>query len=109
MDHTYKTCIDACIKCAVACDHCASACLNEEDVNMMARCIQLDLECATMCRTAAQLMILKSEHANAVCQLCADVCSACVEECSGHDMDHCKECAEACRVCAEECASMAAA
>jgi hypothetical protein len=52
---------------------------------------------------------LKSEHANAVCQLCADFCNACAEECSGHDMEHCKKCEEACRVCAEEGASMAAA
>src|SRR5215475_4853681 len=109
MDHTYQTCVDACVKCAIACDYCASACLNEEDVNIIARCIQLDLECATMCRTAVQLMSLRSEHASTVCQLCADVCSACAEECSRHDMEHCRECAEACRVCAEECASMAAA
>jgi hypothetical protein len=109
MDNTYQTCIDACVRCAVACDHCASSCLNEEDVNTMARCIQLDLECATMCRAAVQLMSLRSEHANAICQLCADVCSACAEECGRHNMEHCKECAEACRACVEECASMAAA
>jgi len=30
------------IECAMACEACATACLNEEDVGMMARCIELD-------------------------------------------------------------------
>jgi hypothetical protein len=109
MNQTYRSCIDACMECAAACDYCASACLKEEDVNAMAKCIQLDMECAAICRTAAQFMSLESEHANAICQLCADICNACGEECGKHDMDHCKRCAEFCHICAEECASMAAA
>ena len=38
----FKSCIDACNGCAVACDRCASACLKEQDVEKMARCVQLD-------------------------------------------------------------------
>jgi hypothetical protein len=109
MQTAYQTCIDACMKCASACDHCAASCLKEEHVEMMAQCIQLDLECSTICKTAAQLMHLQSNHANAICQLCADICTACAEECEKHDHDHCKECAAMCRACAEECMSMAAA
>jgi len=109
MDHAYRQCIDACQQCAAACDHCASACLKEENVNDMVKCVQLDMECAVMCRTAAQLMSLESEHANAICQLCADICNACAAECGKHDMDHCRRCAEACHACAQECAIMAAA
>ena len=109
MNQTYQACIDACQQCATACDHCASACLQEKNVNEMARCIQLDMECSAVCKTAAQLMGLGSEHANAICQLCADICNACGDECAKHDMDHCRRCAEACRACAEECATMVAA
>ena len=109
MNHSYQSCIDACLKCAAACEHCMAACLQEEDVNEMAKCIQLDMECGTICRAAATFMHLNSDHANAICQLCADICNACAEECGKHDMDHCQKCAEACRVCAEECASMTAA
>jgi hypothetical protein len=54
-------------------------------------------------------MCLESEHANAVCQLCADICNACAEECNKHNVDHCKRCASICRACAQECAVMAAA
>jgi hypothetical protein len=109
MNHTYETCIEACLACAAACDYCASACLKETNVNKMAKCIQLDMECAVMCRTASQFMSLESEHANAVCQLCADICNACADECNKHNMDHCKRCASICRSCAEECAIMSAA
>jgi len=109
MDQAYKTCIDACLECAAACDHCAASCLREVDVNQMAKCIRLDMECAAICRTAAQLMSIESDYANAVCQLCADVCNACASECKKHDMDHCQKCAWACSNCAEECASMIAA
>lgn len=109
MQSAYQTCIDACIRCAAACDHCIASCLHEEDVEMMALCIQLDMECSTVCKTAVQLMHLQSNHANAICQLCADVCHACAEECSKHNNQHCRDCATACYECAAECMSMAAA
>jgi len=109
MNQAYQTCIHACLECAAICDFCASACLKEANVNEMARCIQLDMECAAICRTTAQFMSMESEHANAICQLCTDICNACAEECNKHNMDHCRICAELCYHCAEECANMAAA
>jgi len=76
----------------------------------MAQCIRLDLECAAICRTAADLMTMGSQHANAICQICADICQACAQECEKHTkMDHCRQCATACHTCAEECLSMVAA
>lgn len=105
--HTYKNCIDTCLKCVAICNHRASACLQEEDVKMMARCIQLDMECAAICYASAQLMSLGSEKAKDICRLCADICEACATECSRHETEHCKECAEACKQCADECMAMA--
>jgi len=107
--HDYKKCIDACLRCAAMCNHCASACLKENDVKMMTACIQLDMECATACYAAAQLMSLGSDRADEYCRLCVDLCEACAEECGRHDNQHCQECARACRDCAEECVQMVAA
>jgi len=76
---------------------------------MLAHCIRLDLECAAICKVAAELMSYGSQHANTVCQLCADICQACADECEKHNMDHCRQCAVACRNCVEECLSMTAA
>jgi len=107
--HDYKACIDACLNCAALCNHCASSCLQEKDVKMMARCIQLDMECAAVCYTAAQLMSLGSNRAEEYCRMCADICRECGEECGKHKMEHCRECAEASKRCAHECSHMAVA
>ena len=105
--HTYKVCIDACLKCAALCNHCANSSLQEEDQKMMAKCIQLDMECAAMCYAATQLMSLGSAKAAAVCKLCAEFCDACAAECSQHTNKHCQECAQACKECAKHCREMA--
>ncbi|HYE53824.1 MAG TPA: four-helix bundle copper-binding protein [Chitinophagaceae bacterium] len=107
--HEYKSCIDACLHCASICNHCASSCTQEDDVKMMARCIQFDMECAAICYAAAQLMSLGSERAMEFCRLCADICDACADECQHHQTGHCQECARACRACAEECRMMVGA
>lgn len=106
--HEWKNCIDACLACAAVCNHCASECTKEDDVKMMAKCISLDMQCAAICASAAQLMSLGSEHAKAMCKICAEACEACYQECSKHDHKHCQECAALCKACAEECRKMAA-
>ena len=103
-----QACIDACNACANACDHCAASCLNEPDVNMMAGCIALDIDCAALCRLAAGYMARDSPFAKHLCELCAEVCEACGNECGQHDMAHCQQCAQACNACATECRRMAA-
>lgn len=105
----FQSCIDACNMCAEACDHCAAQCLGEKDVQKMARCIGLDIDCAEICRVASAFMSRGSELAGAVCATCAEVCEACADECARHKAEHCRQCAEACRRCAEECRRMASA
>lgn len=110
MSHeNYQHCIDACLACLQACEHCAASCLQEDDVKMMARCIELDRSCADLCTLAAREMARGSDFAERVCQLCAEVCDACGAECGRHKMDHCQRCAEACRACAKACREMSGA
>ena len=108
MDQKFNAFIEACNACAVACNHCAASCLHEQDVKMMVRCIALDMDCAQICALAAAAMARGSEHANAICALCADICQTCGDECSRHEMAHCQQCAKACFDCAKECRQMAA-
>lgn len=75
---------------------------------MMAKCIQLDMECATMCYAAARIMSINGSQAKELCRLCAEICDRCAEECAKHEHEHCQKCAEACRRCAGECRKMAA-
>ncbi len=105
-----KQVLDALYHCAAECNHCATACLDEEDVKMLAECIRLDIDCADICTLTATLTARGSEHGNHMLKECAEVCNACADECEKHThMEHCKRCAEACRKCAEACnAGMAA-
>lgn len=105
----FRSCIAACIECAQKCEHCATACLGESDVTMMAKCIRFDRDCAEACWAAAAFMSRGSQFAQELCGLCAEICDACGNECTRHQMDHCQECAAACKRCADECRSMMAA
>ena len=100
--------IDVLNNCAIECSHCAMACLDEQDVKMLAKCIKLDIDCAEICRLTASLLARGSEHGIHLLRECAEVCDACAEECEKHShMEHCKHCAEVCRHCAEECSAVA--
>jgi hypothetical protein len=106
---TDQACVAACNACADACDHCAAACLREADVTPMARCVALDIDCAAICRLAVGYMARGSRFARQLCQVCAEVCEACGEECAKHPHDHCQACAQACVDCARECRRMSVA
>lgn len=91
------------MECAATCDYCFSACLNEENVMMMTRCIELDRECADICRLTASILSRDSENKESYLKLCAEVCEACGDECGKHDNDHCRKCSKMCKECAEAC------
>jgi hypothetical protein len=105
----YQSCIEACVECLVACEMCSDACLNEQNVKMLAKCIRLDRDCAEACATAVRTMARGGPMAREICATCAEACDRCAEECERHatEHDHCRVCAEACRRCAEECRRMA--
>jgi hypothetical protein len=94
-------------QCAAACEMCMDACLGEEDVKMMVRCIRLDRDCAKICHLAASFVASHSDNTGAILQLCADICRQCGDECAQHKHDHCQECARACRECEQACRSYA--
>lgn len=103
----FQSCIAACYECAIECAHCESECLKEQDINMLARCIKLDHDCAAICFLAIEAMASGSEFAKQICKLCAEICEICALECEKHSHhEHCKKCAEACRKCAVECNKM---
>lgn len=92
--------------CVAECNHCATACLDEQDVKMLSKCIKLDIDCAEICSTTASLLARDSDHGHHLLKECVEVCNACADECEKHSamgMEHCKTCAEACRACADAC------
>jgi hypothetical protein len=72
--------------------------------------IRLLLDCADICRTAADFMTRGSRFASAISTLCADICEACAADCATfHDDSTMDACVEACRRCAQTCRQMARA
>ena len=95
-------CIEQCFRCGSVCASCADACLGEEMVASLRRCIQLNLDCAVICLATGQVAIRRtSENREVLMKMidaCARACAACGEECARHAESH-----EHCRVCADEC------
>ena len=107
--------IDTVLECGEACTECADACLSEDSVAALARCIRLNMDCADVCSTTARIL---SRHtaadvaiSRAVLEACVVACASCAAECAQHaDMhEHCRICAEACRRCEQACRDLLAA
>jgi len=101
--HKHHALVQTLLECATACEECAAACLDEEDVKHMARCIELDRDCADVCFTGAKLLLRDSNIAHKFLAICQEACRMCAEECSLHSHEHCQRCAEACRRCEQAC------
>ena len=98
-----QTILEALNRCIIACENCITGCLGEEHVQMMARCIAFDRDCADICRLTAAFIARRSEHASHVIKECIEICQKCYQECSQHQDDHCQECGAACQACVEAC------
>lgn len=101
-----KALLDKLIECALTCEACEAACLNEENITLLARCIELNRDCADICLQAARLVHRDSEISDEYLMVCEKICRMCAEECNKHSHEHCKLCAESCLACADACHAM---
>ena len=102
-------CIEACFACGQTCTGCADACLSEDMVADLRKCIRLDLDCADICLATGAVLTRQTEYdagmSKAQIESCREACRTCAEECESHaEMhEHCRICAEACRKCERAC------
>lgn len=95
--------------CALTCNVCADACLSEQNVQDLARCIALNLDCADICTTTAAVISRQTgfttDLIRAQLQACKAVCKECGDECRKHAQmhEHCKICSDACHKCMQTC------
>ena len=95
--------------CGQVCLICADACLAEKSPEMLRDCIRLNLDCAAICGTTAELLLRRADAAatglHAQLHACIAACQACADMCESHAArhQHCAICAEACRDCQEKC------
>jgi hypothetical protein len=101
--------IESCFDCAQACTACADACLSEDAVADLTKCIRTNLDCADVCDTTGRVLSRHTGYdanvTRAVLEACVAAVKACGDECSQHaEMhEHCRICAEACRRCEQAC------
>lgn len=102
-------CIEACVECEQVCTACADACLGEDAVAQLAKCVRTNLDCADVCGSAGRVLSRHTGYdANltaTVVQACAVACRVCADECDNHGghHEHCRICAEVCRRCQRAC------
>lgn len=107
--------VDALVACAQVCTACADACLSEEMVSELRKCIRTDLDCADICATTARILSRQTGYdakvTRAQLQACVQACQSCGDECAQHadHHEHCRICAEACRACEQACTELLAA
>ncbi len=108
-------CITECRECEQACTACADACLSEEMVAQLVKCVRTNLDCADLCAATGNILSRHTGYdaniTRATLEACRVACAACADECERHaEMhEHCKVCAEACRRCEQACAELLAA
>ena len=104
--------IEEALNCFQTCTACADACLSEDMVADLAKCIRTNLDCASICATTVQVLSRHTGYdaniTRAQLTACIAACRACRDECSAHAgmHEHCKVCAEACRACERACQAL---
>ena len=107
-------CIEACFDCGQTCTACADACLSEEMVAELRKCIRSNLDCADVCLATGNVVSRHTGYdanlTRTVLQACAAACKSCGDECERHAgmHEHCRICAEACRRCEQACTALLA-
>ncbi len=106
--------IDEALACFQTCTACADACLSEEMVGELGKCIRTDLDCADLCEATVRVLSRHTGYdANITrgqLQACIAACKACGDECEQHAgmHEHCRVCAQACRACEQACRALLA-
>ena len=98
--------IDDCLSCHAIClSHAIGRGPDEGGRHTPPAHTRLMLDCAGICRTAADFMARGSDHHRRVCLLCEEICRACAAGCQ--ELGDMQECVEACWRCAATCEEIA--
>ncbi|HYM46837.1 MAG TPA: four-helix bundle copper-binding protein [Burkholderiaceae bacterium] len=103
-DGAMAACIAACNEGNRVCLQHIEHCLNLGGAHADPAHISMLLACASVCRTATELMSLDSEWYPTLCDVCAQVCDECADECE--ELGDMEDCVAACQNCADACREM---
>ena len=104
-----QQCIQDCFDCHSICLTTLKHCLELGGKHAAPEHISLLLECAEICQSSANFMLLNSSQHGRLCTVCAEVCERCAQDCErmAEGDAQMQSCAEVCRRCADSCKKMA--
>ena len=109
VDRAMQECVEECSTCHHVSLLTTAHCLSLGGSHAEPAHITLLSDCADICLTTANLLLRGSEHYEATCAACLEICRAGEASCAEfHDDVNMRECADACRRCAESCEKVAA-
>ncbi|GGM09724.1 hypothetical protein GCM10011594_32010 [Nakamurella endophytica] len=84
---------------------CAEACLSEDTVVELVKCIRTVLDCADVCEATGRVLTQLAGSDASLIRAVLATCKACADKCESHAglHGHCRVCAEACRRCERAC------
>ena len=103
-----RRCIDECLTCSAACTEALAHCVASGGPYTQGSHVSDLMDCALLCRTAADLLLRASGLHRDACAVAADACDFCAESVArlpGDDV--LRRCAEATRRCGAACRHMA--
>jgi hypothetical protein len=108
MTQGMQDCIDICERCHDSCMQAVTYCLTQGGQHVSPNHIGILMDCADICKTAADFMLRSSPRHSLTCGVCAQVCEQCAEACNAMGTDDCMaDCADICNQCAASCRQMA--
>jgi hypothetical protein len=103
-----QACIQNCLDCHSLCLETIIYCLKQGGKHTALEHIRLLMDCAEICQTSANYMLRGSSFHDYTCDVCAEICQQCGEQCSQFSGDEqMRACAEMCYRCAASCQEMA--
>jgi hypothetical protein len=109
LNQDMQQCIQNCLDCHSICLATVPHCLQMGGHHASQQHITTLMQCAEICQTSANFMLMNSPLHARVCGVCAEACVRCAQECEqmANGDQQMLACAETCRRCAESCRQMA--
>lgn len=106
-DMARQACIQDCLECYSTCLETVNYCLQQGGKHATPEHINILMDCAEICRTSANFMLRGSSFHAYTCDVCAEICIVCADECAPFSADEqMQACADICRRCADSCEAM---
>jgi hypothetical protein len=99
-------CIEICLRCHQECLETLQYCIQAGGEHADPHHLKLLQTCMEICNTSARFMMLQSPYHQILCEVSAQICTACAKSCEDLHDDALTDCAKICMACADACQSM---